>query len=364
MKTISSKYNVILLLLLLCSISVSSQSFSKEGRVVRSFALADDTEIEITNKYGDISVENWDIDSIKIEILYKVSATKKSKLDPVYDAINFDFKSNKYYIVAKTVFEGRGSFWFDVSEIAGNLFGGGITTSIDYTIYLPAKRNLKVNLKYGSIYMTDYAGYFNLTLSNGNFRAHNLTGTSILNVDFGDVVVKEIVTGVVKIRYGTLELQKAKELDLTGQSSEFDLGDVDRLTLDSKRDRISIEGVDLLIGSNYFTKLNVNEITGKLELSTKYGSFKLNRIASEVSAIQLTSYNTLVDFYFTDENNYSIKLISDSKADVSYSAKLGEFEVKELPNKLKEAVCVHGNVGNAVPVNIETKSGVLTLKVR
>ncbi|MFK5856447.1 MAG: hypothetical protein QM503_09980 [Bacteroidota bacterium] len=363
MKSTSFKYSTVTILLLLISISVSSQSFTKEDTIRRSFALEENTEIEITNKYGDITIENWDKDSIRIEIVYKVTSNKKPKLDPIYDAINFDFKANKYYVNVKTVFEGRGSFWFDVSEIANNLFAAGTYTSIDYIIYVPANQHLNINLKYGSVYMTNHTGYFNLSISNGNLKAHSLSGETKLNIDYGDAVVKNFTEAFVKLRYGTLDAQYAKKLSLTGQSSEFDLGIVDELIIDSKRDRVSIEEVNTISGTTYFTKLTIGEITGKLELSTKYGSFKLQTISKNVSNVQISTYNTSVNLFFQKGNNYRISLTSDNKAEVAYSAKLGEFEVSELPNKLKSAVCIYGSENMSIPVNIDIKSGLLTLKV-
>ena len=76
MKSNLFKISPVLIVLLLFSYSVSSQSFTKENKVVRSFALTDETETVITNKYGDITLESWDKDSIMIEIHYKVISTK------------------------------------------------------------------------------------------------------------------------------------------------------------------------------------------------------------------------------------------------------------------------------------------------
>lgn len=366
MKSNLFKFNTVLLILLFMTVSVTSQSFTKEDTIVRTFALADETEIEITNKYGDINVEIWENDSVKIEIIYKVTSVKKSRLNLIYDAINFDFKANRYYVYVKTVFEGRGSFWFDVTDIASNLFAAGTHTSIDYTIYIPTNRHLSLNLKYGNVYMTNHTGHFELSLSNGDFKAHNLSGETELDVVFGDATVKNITKGLVKVRYGTFNLENADELSLTGQSSEFDFGAINELAIDSKRDKIAIEEVNILSGSTYFSRLTIDEITGKLDLSAKYGSFKLKEIGAEVKNVQLSSYNTSVNLYFRKGNNYFISLTSDDKADVTYSADLCEFTTKELPGKekLMQAECVIGEKDQVIPIKIDIKSGLLTLKIR
>mgnify|MGYP004128994453 CR=1 FL=1 len=353
-------------MLLLFSLSVSSQSFTKENKLVRSFGLTDETETVITNKYGDITLENWDKDSIRIEISYKVTSTKESKLDKTFDAINFDFKANQYYVVASTVFEGKGSFWTDVSDIASNLFTGGTNTTIDYTIYIPEDKHISLNLKYGNVYITNHVGYFKLSLSNGDFKAHNLTGDTELDIEFGDATVNKIIDGSVKVRYGTFNLENANKILLVGQSAEFYLGEIDELTIDSKRDKISLEYVGVLSGQTYFSRVVVDEIEDRLDLSTKYGSFKLNEIGAHVKNVKLTSYNTSVNLYFRKAYNYYINLISDDKAEITYSATLGDFTTKKLPGKekLKQAECVIGERTKAIPITIDIKSGLLTLKIK
>lgn len=360
------KLTPILYILLLSSFSVRGQSFTKENKITRSFVLGENTEIEIANKYGDINIENWDEDSVKIEINYKVTSTKEAKLDKTYEAINFDFKANSYYVVVKTVIEGRGSFWTDVSDIATSLFASGTYTSINYTIYIPESNRISLDLKYGNVYIANYSGNLKLLLSNGDLKAHNLDGKVNLDITFGDATINSIAYGNVEVRYGTFNLENAEELTLTGQSAEFNLGVVDKLVLYSKRDKISIEEVGAIRGSTYFSRLVIDKIVQKFDLSTKYGSIKLKEIDSNVNNVELYSYSTTVNLLFHMGRDYTINLISNDKADVTYSANMGEFTTKELPGKEKvmQAECVIGDKKKAVPVVLDIKSGFVSLKIK
>ena len=366
MKSNLFKLIPVLYFLLLLSVSARGQSFSKENKIVRSFVLTNDTEIEITNKYGDINLESWDNDSIRIEINYKVTSTKESKLDKTFNAINFDFNANQYYIIAKTVFEGKGSFWTDVSDIANNMFAGGTYTSIDYTIYIPADKRINLTLKYGNVYMANYDGYFKLSLSNGDFKAHNLDGEVELDITFGDATINKIEDGKVKISYGTFSLENSNKLSIIGQSAEFDLGVINNLVIDSKRDKVTIEEIGDISGVTYFSRLVIDDVVYKLDLSTKYGSVKLKEISSKVKKVQLSSYSTTVNMFFRNDYNYFISLTSNDKADVTYSANMGEFKTKTLPGKenIMQAECVIGEKNIAVPVVIDVKSGFVTLKIK
>ncbi len=352
-------------MLLLFTASLHSQSYTKENRIEKSFPVYDDTEIEISNKYGDITLESWEKDSVKIVIDYKVTSTKEVKLNKTYDAIGIDFKANKYYIVATTEFNGKGSFWSDVSDIASNLFTGGTNTSIDYIVYAPDNKYVSLNLKYGNIYLANHKGSIKVALSNGDFKAHNLSSNSELDIEFGDATVNNIVDGKVRISYGTLTLEEAQNLTIGGQSSEYEIANVDYLTIDSKRDKIFIEKVNNVTGNTYFSRLEIDKLEGSLDVNTKYGSFKLKEIGNQVNSIKLDNNNTTVNFYLQKENSYKIDLTSDEKADVTYSANLGDFSTEEIKGKenIMKARCLYGTNNLAIPIKIDIRSGFLSIKL-
>ncbi len=353
------------MMLLYYSVSLFGQSFTKENAVVRSFPLADDTEIEISNKYGDITIESWEKDSVKVIIDYKVTSTKESKLNKTFGAINFDFKANDYYIVMSTEFEGSGSFWSDVSEIASNLFAGGTHTSIDYTIYAPADKRINIGLKYGNVYLANHIGDIKLSLSNGDFKAHNLLGNSEIEIAFGDATINSLLDGEIKVSYGTLNLESAGNISVMGQSSEFEFGTVDNLVLDSKRDKISIEEIKSISGTNYFSRIIIDKLHQKLDLSTKYGSLKLRSIEPGSTEVNISSINTTLNLYLQKNKSYFVSLISDNSADVTYSADLGDFNTEEISGKEKtmKAECIYGNKNVAIPIKINIMSGLLSIKL-
>jgi len=359
------KFSMMLLMLLITTVSLRGQSYTKENMIEKSFPIYEDTEIEISNKYGDITIESWEKDSVKIVVNYKVTSTKEVKLNKTYDAISVDFKANKFYIVAATEFNGKGSFWSDVSDIASNLFTGGTNTSIDYTVYTPDDKHINLNLKYGNVYFANHYGKVKLALSNGDLKAHNLMGDTELNVEFGDVTINNLVDGKVRLSYGTLNLEEADNLSITGQSSEYEMIQVNSLTIDSKRDKIIIDEVVDVTGSTYFSRLDIDKLLGSIDVKSKYGSFKLKEVGKTVNNIKLDHNNTSVNIYLQKENNYKIDLISDEKADVTYSANLGDFSIEEIKGKetLVKARCLYGVNNKAIPIRIDIRSGFLSIKL-
>lgn len=350
---------------MIMSVTAFGQSYTKEKRVERSFPIYDDTEIEISNKYGDITIENWDKDSVKVVIDYKVVSTKEAKLNKTFDAISFDFKANQYYVVVNTEFIGSGSFWSDVSDIASNLFTGGTNSSIDYIVYVPNSKNLKLNLKYGNIYMTNHTGDIKLSLSNGDLKAHKLSGNTQMDVVFGDMTINNIVDGEIKINYGSLITEDATRLKISGQSSEYEISNVEHLIVDSKRDKIEVDEAGTISGETYFTHIVIDELRETVDLKTKYGSLKVKEFNSDVKAVNLNATNTTVNIYLQEEENYQIDITSDDKADITYSSGLGDFTTQEISgkDKIMNAKCLYGDMQNAIPINIDMRSGLLSIKL-
>lgn len=348
------------------SSTVYGQSYTKDKRVERSFPLLDDTEIEVINKYGDITIENWDQDSVKIIVECKVTSNKEAKLNKTYEAISFDFKANEYYVLASTEFVGSGSFWSDVSDIASNLFSGGTNTSIDYIIYVPDDIKLKLELKYGNIYMANHSGDIKINLSNGNLKAHSLTGNTNMEVVFSDLTINKITSGDIKINYGSLILEYADNLKISGQSSEYEIYEVKKLLVDSKRDKIAIDDVESLSGESYFSHVVIDNLFGEVDLKTKYGSFKIKEIKENTKSIALNNSNTTVNINLDSNNSYNIDITSDEKAEITYSTGLGDFNTKELgdKDKLLQARCLYGNMRDAVDIKIDIRSGLLSLKLQ
>lgn len=365
MRRYALKYSVLLIMLIFVSQTLSAQSYTKERKISRSFLVSDQTEVEIINKYGDITVVPWEEDSVKVVIAYKVISSKESKLDKTFSAINFDFKANPHYVVIKTNIEGKGTFWSDVSEITETLFSGGTHTSIDFTVYTPANQYLNIELKYGDLYLPTHKGNLKLNISNGNIKAHSLEGKTEISLVFGDAVINSITNADIKADYSNINIENIDFANFSSRSSEFELTEVKNVVIDSKRDKYRIESLGKASGDLYFTRFMIDELLEELSLKTKYGSLRLKEIDEEVDNIDLETINTSVNIILSDERDYSITITSDEKSDISYSAGIGDFKTMEVPDKEKtlRAECIYGNEKQAVPLNVNVTSGTLSLKL-
>jgi len=140
MKIAIMKYKIIFFLsvyVFLWPVLLNAQPYERSKEEIRSFKVYKQTTLEIYNKYGNIHLFPWEKDSVKIKIELNVKANKQSKVDKIFEYINFEFSNTKYYIIARTQLKQHGTFWSEVSDLANTLFSGNNKAQIDYYIYLP-----------------------------------------------------------------------------------------------------------------------------------------------------------------------------------------------------------------------------------
>ena len=355
-------------LLLIFSLStgtlLSAQIIKKSKQLSRSFPANRNTEIEISNKYGNINIITWEKDSVRFDIELEVKGPKQSKVDKTFNLIDFEFESTKYYTIANTVFVGS-SFWSDVSDKSSNFFGSKTKVKIVYNVYLPTTINLKISNKYGNIYAKDYNGKLNIELSNGDFKANNLTGYAAINCEFGMCDIQKIDEGKLNIKYGGAYLEEAEQLNIESKSSEFHFNEIGGMKLNSKRDKFFVAKLGRLEGSSDFSRLEIESIEEAVDFSAEYGDIVIRSFGDEVSLFNLKTDDSNVVLHFTDEKQYNLDILATEDTRVYYSSSITNIKNKEIEGeeKLVQVDCIVGeNKKQIIPVKISSESGTLSLK--
>jgi hypothetical protein len=359
--------SLILLSTLFSGYGIFGQTVEKSRTVKKTFKVEPGTEIEITNKYGNIHLIPWEKDSVQFNIVLLVKGTKDSKVDKSYDFIEFDFKTTKYYIIAQTLFAGKSSFWCDVSDLTGAIFNSSTKTKIDYTVYLPASAKLKIMNKYGNIYIADHTGTLDIDLSNGDLKAHNLSGNTSIKTEFGNTNIWQIENGNLNISYGEVEITEAENLTIESKSARFDMDKVNNLSLNSRRDKFYIHDAGYLHGTINFSLVEIDLLNQKLNITAKYGDVEVKNFSDKVSSFYVDSENADIILHFTDDKQYKIEATVDSKTEVMYSAGIENITSNDLEGE-EEQIEVKCHIGNKnsiiLPIHMQSKGGSISLKLK
>ena len=343
----------------------SPQVYERNRHESKAWKVSKETSLEIYNKYGNIHLFTWDKDSVRVNIDLQIKAGKESKVDKIYEYIDFEFSDNKYYVIARTRLNQQSEFWAEVSDLANTFFSSGTKVQIDYSVYIPQSINIKIENKFGNIYTTDHFGKMSVILSNGDFKANDLKGSTDMNVSFGNAAINSIESGKLNLNYSELVLGNAANLTIDSKSSTLNIEKAGMLNINSKRDKYNINQLSVLSGKTSFSYLTIKSFGSDLTLNTDYGEVNLEGISPEFKLIDLTSSYTDIVLKIPAKSSYAVD-ISHSVSTVITAPEDYSALKSETIDKKADLYRTKGTAGNGIlkkgKVTIKSQSGKIIFK--
>ncbi len=310
-------------------------------RKVRNYRVTDKSVVEIQNKYGKVHVITWDKDSVRFEADLRISTNNYQKMDKLRSSINFEFTATKYYVVAKTTFMNK-------SGVVSDLVDAFIPSNqvvINYMVYVPRYVSLKIDNKFGDVYMDDFNGQLDISLSNGDMKANRLSGAPVVRLSSANGAINSISGGKVLASYSDLDIREATSLNMETKSSRITIDEVDNLTVDSKRDKYEIHQTDNLTIDSYFSNITVDNLNKELRSTARYGDLKVAHVSDRFSFMTMTSEYADIDLVFDRNTSYQLDITHHNDAFISLPTNLAKVETKVV-NAEEKQMLTYGRVGN------------------
>jgi len=363
MKRFIIQYKIIGVILLLVSLSTFSQPMKKIRNISKTFHVGAETEIQVNNKYGNIQLIPWEKDSVRFDIVLEVIDLKEVRLNSIFDYIDFDFTVAKHFIVAQTTFANQGSFWADVKDLANTLFAKGSKTQIDYTIYLPSNSSVKLNNKYGDIFISDHNGQLNINLSNGDLKSHALNGETTIKLQFSNANINYIKEGDLDISYHSeIQVNEVDTLNIISRSSRISIEKSGFLEINSSRDKYYLESVNNIIAKNSFSYMEIRNLGSQIELDANYGDLIIKKMSEAVSQIRVDGESTDISIYKDENQSINLEVIYNEKTGLYFSEELKNKETIKIEDK--KLVKTSGILGNTEGQIIKVRASMLSGKLK
>ncbi|WP_372651097.1 DUF4097 family beta strand repeat-containing protein [Draconibacterium sp.] len=328
------------LFVLLAPLLVNAQ-FTDTKEIRKSYAITPETQIEITNKYGKIDFKSWDKDSVKFLINIRVEEKKLSKLEESIEEIDFDITNSEHYLIVRTIVEKNlGTLGREIKKFKETLLSSDGNIQVDYTVWLPDSNRLKVDNKFGDIYIGDYKGEADITLSNGNMKAHDFRHLN-LTLNFADATINKIEKGRLDCNFSELFTKEMGTIHLQSKSTEFEFQEVESLSASSRRDKFRIRKVELLDAQCSFTTFRINKLVDRAKIQAEYGDIEMEGTEADFSGVNIESRSTDINLYFNSESAFSFD-IQHTKADVSFDSDFS-IEKEDVLDEKENEIKITGN---------------------
>jgi hypothetical protein len=257
---------------------------------VKSFHTGSPFTVDIGNKYGKVQIITWDFDSVKFVIDILIRSKDKSKLEKLKQTIDFDFTASQSYLVARTKLGDTGSDVIKgIVDIAGSYLPTSNSVVINYTVMIPDYAQLKIDNKFGDVFIDDMKGGLNLVLSYGDFTCNRLNAKSEIRITSGNAEINAIRDGIVFISYGNLHIRDCERLTADTRSSVVTIDRSASLKINSRRDKLFLNDIGSLSGSGYFSQLNGGNLHEEINYTGRYGSITLDKIMGSFTRVNITA---------------------------------------------------------------------------
>jgi hypothetical protein len=337
------KIPALVLLALFFTSTLWAQLYTK--KIYKSYRINSTTTVDLFNKYGKVHVITWDTDSVRFEVNLRIQANSGSKLRKMKENISFDFTGNEYYVTAKTRLGPKsGGLFTDLLDIAESFISSENRVTIDYLVFIPKYASLKIENKFGDIYTDDLEGNVDIILSNGDLKSNSFNGNAVIKINAGDAVVNSINKGRLLVSYSDFHIKNANKLNVESRSSRISIDRVNFLKINSRRDKLYIPLVDNLYGESYFSDFTIQKLNNELNYNFKYGNLSIEVVSKSFSFININSEYTDLYLIFEKESSYELDISHHQDVVLNYPARIAKTEEKVL-NQDEKLLLTYGRVG-------------------
>jgi hypothetical protein len=306
-------------------------------QVVKSFRAARPVTVDIGNKYGKVQVITWDIDSVKFVIDLRIRSKDGSKLEKLKQTIDFEFTTGQSYLVARTKLGDTGTDVFkDIVDIAGSYLSANNSVMINYTVMIPDYAQLKIDNKFGDVFIDDLNGNLNLVLSYGDLTCNRLNAKSEIRITSGNAEVNAIRDGIVFISYGNLHIRECERLTADTRSSNITIDRSASLKVNSRRDKLFLNDIGSLSGTGYFSQLNGGILREEVNFTGRYGNITLDKIKESFTQVNITAEYADVSIGFEKPPLFNFELTHHQDVVFVYPKSLASLKTRVVSAEDKQ----------------------------
>lgn len=267
---ISFSLTLMLFSLVAFAIDPEVGAVEKKKIISKSFNVSSRDNLLIDNQFGQVHVNLWNKNEIRIDITITSNASSEEKALSRLESIEILEKRSGDQIMFKTIMgEDRGSSrwnWSWNKEEKNSI-------QIDYMVSMPQNVALSIKNSFGNTSIPTFKAPLRVVSKYGSFSANDLTGSkNDIDVSFGKADIQQLENGNLEIAYSTLDLDNATMLNLVNKFGKFKIGNVD-----------IIDG-----SASYSSNSSIGSVNNSCKLKLSFsGGFKIIQIPSTADNIDI-----------------------------------------------------------------------------
>jgi len=286
--------------------------------------------IDLKNKYGNITVDAWDIDSVKIEYEININTFDEELAKELTEQITVE--DNK---AGKTLF---------IKTVFAEDFQSGVPFSINYHVHIPDKVNTKIKTGFGDTYVKDILSDISVTAEYGklfitNQDSSNVYPSLVLTLSFIDGEISYANRAELNLNNCRFDIKRIGKVTGNTRFCVIMADTINNADLKTEIDRYTINYADSIsvVGEKTFCTVNELNDSGHFEinegglnlkisdnLSTlTVANIKANTVLTVPSSLSYILHGEIKQGVLSHYSKNSLKIVRDMDT-ITFSGEFGE----------------------------------------
>jgi hypothetical protein len=254
------------------------EEYTKEYE--KKFKVNEASLVQLSNKYGDMHIENWAENFVLVKVKITVRTSSKSKADNTINKIRISFKED-------------GNMVSSITEITESI--DNTNFRIDYDVKMPTKVNVDISNKYGDLFINQIDGQATISVKYGNFTINKLTRenekpTNYISVGYSSGVCNINECGWLKLEsaYSKVSIESATALIIGSKYSSLKIKKSKSIVTESKYDHpFKVGIVKNFVCTGAYSNFEINKLYSMLETDIKYSDLQVTEVDKEFELIKI-----------------------------------------------------------------------------
>ncbi|WP_445749129.1 hypothetical protein [Polaribacter sp.] len=331
-------YKITLLLALIPSIlfaTIDDLRHEKIKKINREFSVSKNANLQLFNKYGNVTITSWNENKIAIEVVITVKGNDLDRVENRIENIQVEFKASSDKVFAKTILESgeKNWNWWKKSD--------NLNYKIDYFVKMPKSNSLDLKNEYGSIFLDALSGNTNIQCDYGKIILGELLGeNNTINLDYcSSSTISYIKNGILNLDYSKLTIENSEKIKSNSDYTTLEINKVQEINFNAGYGSLKVEDAATIIGRSDYTGLRFGSVSKKLQIDTDYGSIFVKDLKKNFESVFINGEFTTIKIAVDPNADFDIRLdleytgFKDNNDKISFQTRIEKSTKKYYEGK-------------------------------
>ncbi|QLE02859.1 hypothetical protein HX109_15265 [Galbibacter sp. BG1] len=274
--------------------------YTKEKKIKKEFSVSPTSLLKLNNNYGNLYITSWNENRTVIEVHIKTNSNSEEKAQKKLDEINVEFQASSSMVYARTIFEKSGWSW-------GN---NNVSMEINYTVKVPVGNTLDLDNDYGGIYLNEINGVANISCDYGKIEIGSLNAdNNVLKFDYtSKSTIDYMKSGKISADYSSYEIDKAGDIIISADYTNSEINQAKNVEYSCDYGSMKVNRANNIRGTGDYLSTRFGTVHGNVDLSSDYGSIKIEEMAADAGNLQIKSDYTGIKIGFNSNYHFDFQI--------------------------------------------------------